>query len=912
MQSAAATFDGLVVELTKCAPPIAGQANQESKRISILGDLVALSYPVKACSAENVRKLVVYGRKYWNHPPANGLFTDLLFQLFSKQKISLPTLDIQQEVIGQCVDFLLSALKSTGIPGTSRIDGDLRLNVLRTLGTVLFENGAACFKSHSALLNALTPLASEGSTDDDPEVRRMALTCLGNLCVKTGTKGANLQKEVYNILMRNLVGDVSEENTSKVVSSALRGLQLLINENKTLVQDSAPTLLSFLQQYGLALPTNSHSFTTTASAKLIKKPPRSLMTIPSDSEFSDGEIGLPRNRLRDSRLQLNAILCLQALAKAQAKLVYPYWFRFLPDPVEGPSAPSLISVMRDSESPKVRHAACAALMAFLEGSKQYLSVAEDSTIKTAFTSLSQKLAEQLREIHQGLLKAVKEETQPLLLTQELKCLGVLIKNCTYDRLRHNYRQDAYDAVTSRITPEDFGITSSVLECIAALLDAGTPLFSTPQADGLYALLDMVMALAKKPEHISVRVAALDVLCSVARNAPDVIGANWSKLVDILVDAETDAKDAVRAAALKLLEQYTHSCGAKEGVQVPPLNWWTDLVDHHVQTAIQDTFYAVRSLGCDCLSHFPSIIFENLPPKRQYACLALALGMVQDEDHTVRAAACRTLGVYVSHPAVMEDVLFLNDVATTIPQLATDKNINVRIRTSWALANLCDALASVGESAQKQGVDLAEVGITHETVVEIIRAGLAAAKDNDKCRSNGVRALGNIVRVCPPMLLVREAERLIKEIVLVVLKNVDSGSVKARWNACHALGNMLRTDAFPIGRASWTDAVYESLIGAVVTCKNFKVRISAAAAIAGPTTRDRYGTTELGASRNITKSMQAMVTGLENASNLDDAAFGEFKYGEQLSDQLQSTLTHLRNVLGANDLEIRGNEGRIEA
>lgn len=66
----------------------------------------------------------------------------------------------------------------------------------------------------------------------------------------------------------------------------------------------------------------------------------------------------------------------------------------------------------------------------------------------------------------------------------------------------------------------------------------------------------------------------------------------------------------------------------------------------------------------------------------------------------------------------------------------------------------------------------------------------------QCRSNGVRALGNMIRVCSERLLIRERERLVKEVVGVVLKNVDSGTVKVHLISAYAGTDSLTSHLFP--------------------------------------------------------------------------------------------------------------------
>ncbi|CAG8856132.1 37023_t:CDS:2, partial [Gigaspora margarita] len=61
--------------------------------------------------------------------------------------------------------------------------------------------------------------------------------------------------------------------------------------------------------------------------------------------------------------------------------------------------------------------------------------------------------------------------------------------------------------------------------------------------------------------------------------------------------------------------------------------------------------------------------------------------------------------------------------------------------------------------------------------KIVKAGLSAASDNDKVRPNGVRTLGSIIHVLPTNFIIREERGLIKEVVMALIKNFESGSLK---------------------------------------------------------------------------------------------------------------------------------------
>ncbi len=89
--------------------------------------------------------------------------------------------------------------------------------------------------------------------------------------------------------------------------------------------------------------------------------------------------------------------------------------------------------------------------------------------------------------------------------------------------------------------------------------------------------------------------------------------------------------------------------------------------------------------------------------------------------------------------------------------------------------------------------------------------------------------------------------LVRNAMEGLVKNIESGSLKTRWNACHATSNMLLNTNFPIGFIKgeggiypWTHSLYQALIQSLIQCKNFKVRINACLAITTPLKEEQYG------------------------------------------------------------------------
>lgn len=72
-------------------------------------------------------------------------------------------------------------------------------------------------------------------------------------------------------------------------------------------------------------------------------------------------------------------------------------------------------------------------------------------------------------------------------------------------------------------------------------------------------------------------------------------------------------------------------------------------------------------------------------------ITLLYPLASDSDANVRAAACRALGVFVLFPSLKEDSLFVSDMMKAILAQKDEKITLILVRSSWALANMCDAL-----------------------------------------------------------------------------------------------------------------------------------------------------------------------------------------------------------------------------
>ncbi|KAI8099098.1 armadillo-type protein, partial [Halteromyces radiatus] len=323
-------------------------------------------------------------------------------------------------------------------------------------------------------------------------------------------------------------------------------------------------------------------------------------------------------------------------------------------------------------------------------------------------------------------------------------------------------------------------------------------------------------------------------------------------------------------------------------------WWMKILEKYIQQASIDTTPNIRVLACDCLATMAKAVFENFPVRYQRLAIALLLPLPDDEESQVRAAACRALGAFVLFPTLRQDTCFVSDMATVLLDRMEDQVILVRLRASWAQGNLCDALVIASDA---DGFDLRE-WISIPTWMKMTSTATSASLDNDKLRSNAVRAIGSLLRITPlnyfqdrhGMLLVRDA-------LTGLVKNIESGSLKTRWNACHAASNALKNRHFPIGYRQqydqggemykkedqqeypWTRIVFQTLTNAL-QCKNYKVRINACLALATPHQRSFYG-------HHLVPIYHALMSAWSICHDPNATTeYQEYKYQDQLKTQVQ--------------------------
>ncbi|KAG0249862.1 HEAT repeat-containing protein 6 [Mortierella polycephala] len=891
------------------------------------------------------------------------------------------------------VEFLAKVVFALFNKEMIKVDAErVLVDILRALSAALFENGLYAKDSFPELFQIIISISTSQKRTERSELRRMAMNSLANAVHKTGTLYSSYHERMYEVLLSNLTSTSYYESGSlaghssmarrkdlaserKLISSALRALHFLLQEDKQISSRSIPPLMDVICRFmffktetspgqpGLATssnafhigiikrtsyatPTNILPFTKSTGATGSQHPPSdvnaesSFMSYrnmqSSDSEYSDSELGahLTQRRQHDGKVRLNALLCLQALARAAPKQLQPHWPKFLTHSSYTPTvlgthkAPSLIGLIGSDPIPTVRSAACVVLSHILESSKQYLAMAEEklsvpgTKTQAGMLVLSERIGLMMRELHVGVRSAMNGVDSSLeqgVVIQMIKCCSAVVANCSYEKMRPGLSLLLFNSVKTFLNSNEPGLQSAALLFMSALLSNTTARTdvqesilsnSTPPnsnvPDFLAHLMEFVEDANGPP---AVRIEAWSTLRVLAQFHFEAVRPLWTRLDACMVCDQNSDDLRVRTGGLLFLEEFSKS-GASASEPLMS-EWWTDVLERHVLKAFAEENPSIKALGCDCISHISPNAFIGLPDRFEMIIMSLILGTALDENAAARAAACRAIGVFILFPSLREESSHLVDMANTILDLCRDPNLAVRVRASWAVGNLCDSLVLM--KTENQGHVLEET-LTLTLWTKIMRSALMICQDHEKLKSNGIRAIGGLLRVTFEGILERERHSLVKEAVYALIKHMEQGSLKGRWNACYAMRNVLLNPDFPIGSTfgtsyalgsdmvSWTRDVYGALMHAIQQSKNFKVRINACAALTVPKTRAKYGDQAM---------FRDMVQVLMNAvKNLDEEQgeheFGEFQYRGQLENKILRCLDHLLQLSGGMaklDLEL---------
>ncbi|KAL3684955.1 hypothetical protein R1sor_002977 [Riccia sorocarpa] len=809
-------------------------------------------------------------------------------------------------------------------------------------------------------------------TEDDMEAQKLVLTAVGNLFSRSGN---NVQKETWIAVVKMLrfmleaivSGKVIEDSVaSRFYAAVLRCAHLVLSDNKGSVEEHIPSLVGGLRAfftYGLSStsslvnkggqvtaavrkPGSWQEPSSTSQERGAYRPPhlrgkaqasRSSGSrtggnegyigdydgqgwgggFSSDSEQSDSDAHLDdADRFKSSKVRTNAILSIQAIARADPKILHAHWMTLLPTQdvfQPRPYQATLLTVLLNDPVMKARMAAASTLACMLEGpARAFLQVAEHREIarSKSFTTLSSSLGQLVIQLHIGLLHVISNEPPGVLVVSALKALSLLVSASPYSRLpqemlpwtictvHRRLREFFYLSIDqgSMMLSVASVLLWAVLLLLPMLLQCST--FRNPKA--LKNTIHTYPAVvASYWEQISSSIAATIQLASSCSTGSGEAGHQYFRQLQMSsANGQTArlAEDKVVHSAIKLLDESLRAVSGykgtdeslddglyqnpspfliqkavrlvsqhlQDGIQSETdsragVKLWMEAVDKHLPLTLSHSAPMVRGAALTCFAGLTSAVFCSLPADKQnYVLSTLTYAAWNDDTPAVRSAACRAIGVVVGFPQIAESDQELERAVKVVLASTNDSSVSVRITASWALANICDALRSTAERKD-------DLGPIYLCLGHLADCALKAAKDCDKVRANAVRALGNLARFA----------------------NFSDQTAHVQWNVCHALGNLFLNKTINLSRTTCI------LLLLLRDSSNYKIRIHAASALAVPASREDYG-------ESFTDVVKGLIHALETIDSEHDSAPTGFKYIRALTEQLTTTVVHVLGLSKPDD------------
>ncbi|XP_034489705.1 HEAT repeat-containing protein 6 [Drosophila innubila] len=425
------------------------------------------------------------------------------------------------------------------------------------------------------------------------------------------------------------------------------------------------------------------------------------------------------------------------------------------------------------------------------------------------------------------------------------------------------------------------------------------------------LLRLVLRYLDCPASASpspLRVECLQVILAMSTHFA-LLRDHLSRLSSVLCTALEDASLDVRLYGARCLDAVGFQM-ARHAAEQPDdsdaqlqqqhLGFWLRMLQAIYVAHMDAGTPILKSALCDALSNMGVYSFERLPQAQRNGLLAFLLGCSSDDagDHLVRAAALRALAVYVLHPTLRSDLVFVEHTAELALRLIADNQLAVRIKAAWALGNISDALVAPSpttttteqqpeeEREQEQGQE--QERISQTLLSRLIEAAVVACSDHDKVRANAVRALGNLLRLLPP-----DEHGLMQRAMSRLLDCVRAaGSAKVKWNACYAIGNLVRNRSLFSSSASLAVTLYATLSQLIVQHANFKVRINATAVLLQIEQRADFGV-------HYATMWRSLLAAIERSNALD--TFEEYNHRDGLQQQLCLAMAHMLARARPDDL-----------
>ncbi|XP_014285177.1 HEAT repeat-containing protein 6 isoform X2 [Halyomorpha halys] len=604
----------------------------------------------------------------------------------------------------------------------------------------------------------------------------------------------------------------------------------------------------------------------------------------SDSDLSDGEggkvVNIAKEQAKTRHATFNLVIRLANILKW--KQLYGYYH---------PLLSILILCLRKESVIKVKIGILAAIAALLHHSKPVLALAQHSA-STSFMAFSESLSELITSLHSCLGNCLSGATTTSL-PPLLHTTATLISVSPYHRLRPSLLSNIFCSLQPYLMHKDPDVCEGGLKCLYEIVCIEPNISEQKEilkgfkevevSPTSYWILSVTTTLLENSScKEKVRIVCWQILCSLCKQHFFVIQDNLQSIENIFFSNLNSASSEEQTHVVIALNKFLEQLIGKSELEIYNKQVWNKLMEGPLISLLQSP-EQIACEACDCLANMGPIIFNSLKQEEQILIITLIFGCVNHEKPKVRVAAVHTLGIFLLFPQLTQEQ-FLYDARDLLEKSLFDSYVMVRIKAAWALGNLVDLIINNESTEFLNDFNLRKLLSTCLTVV----------KDDELVKSNILRAIGYILYILSKEDLENiQCRDLLEKAVQFFLKCTSSGTkMKMRWNACYAVGTMLRNEELYNYSEKWMGSLLKTLCNLIVSCNNFKVRASATTALCNIKRRTYF-------CNHYSFVFISLLDGLENAANMTD--FKEYKHQDSLKQHLCTAICHLVALLEVEDI-----------
>jgi len=830
--------------------------------------------------------------------------------------------DLSNEELSEIIGIIIDLIKSTKV----KIE---RIACFRLLYHLIMKHTK--ISDHMEKFTDLI-LSYCSKIGEEPEISRHAFGCLGNLLCQYNEQLKVHCDQIIELTLGAFYNVMASFNTEipsqiKEIKAITRCLAQCLTYPKNMQHDNLEQI--FLKLYKLLFIGTSYAnykiYSVSAPSSKIAENKGIASSSSSGSEISDPEDTAQIKKSGDydkyGKLRIYCLLCIQQMCRLNDKFIFDKWHLLLPryafsTPVpilktghkweldserlkkwcSVSTEPNILSLMQISKDSKVRVAVANTISSLIEHSPIKMWQGSLGTVKNAkktsnfaFTSLSEVLGNVIISLHYLLIHYLSNESDYIVQLPLLKSLSILLSVTQYQKIPPGLiTYILLETIWKKFIP-DLKNENLVLASINCFTSVANQRFAYPEFEqnflnqtGSANIIQFILNNSEK-EYVCRANECLIFFTKVCKNYPLSLLPFWPKLLPFIKLVFKDSLEITTLNCVRIIEEYIkHYNSLVYMDQTVPscsdifdnkdfISMLENLISGNMTLKCENASDMQTELLC-ILGYLSEIQWQKLTP--EVVGKAVNFAMKLKVGGLPQSVALKCIGSMITYKMFNSDSKFVDDTITKIILNKPDFSMMVATKNSWALANLAYCLENLSKLSRFN--ELTEIAFHY------------SKSTKEKVCSNGIRALGYILKKCDLIDKLKIGKDNLDNVLSVIVNKLSVKSPKISWNACVAIANILANEKLPKTCLLYAPATFNALISVICEKPNIKTKIHAIQALQAYKSIEEFGI-------SYEKLMKGLINTYNDIGKLQLEDVTEYKYRDKLEYGIIDTICYLLNI-----------------